>query len=115
MEMKFQNLRISGREIDYANADALLGEMEKIQYDITLKNYISELDIGTLNMNRALVKFCVCDFYLAKEYALNSLEIINKFDIFKMDKNSKNDNKEKYGEKCVDCPSTCKEVYSERK
>ena len=78
MEMKFQNLRISGREIDYANADALLGEMEKIQYDITLKNYISELDIGTLNMNRALVKFCVCDFYLAKEYALNALSVMDK-------------------------------------
>ena len=60
MELKFQNLRINGRDIDYTEADALLDEMERMQYDPVLKNYITELDIGSLILNRALVKFCIC-------------------------------------------------------
>lgn len=78
MELKFQSLRISGRDIDYAEADALLDEMERMQYDPILKNYITELDIGSLILNRALVKFCICDFNLAKEYGLNALDFFDK-------------------------------------
>ena len=33
MELKFQSLRISGREIDYSMAEQILNEMEKHQYD----------------------------------------------------------------------------------
>ena len=43
-----------------------------------MKNYITELDVGTLSLNRALVKFYICDFYLAKEYALNALVLFDK-------------------------------------
>jgi len=78
MELKYQSLRISGRDVDYSDADVLLGEMEKIHYDKSMKNYITELDVGTLSLNRALVKFYICDFYLAKEYALNALIILDK-------------------------------------
>jgi len=78
MELKYQSLRISGRDVDYSDADILLGEMEKIHYDKSMKNYITELDIGTLSLNRAFVKFSIYDFYLAKEYALNALSILDK-------------------------------------
>ena len=78
MELKYQSLRISGRDVDYSDADVLLGEMEKIHYDKSMKNYITELDVGTLSLNRALVKFYIFDFYLAKEYALNALIILDK-------------------------------------
>ena len=78
MELKFQNLRINGRDIDYTEADALLDEMERMQYDPVLKNYLTELDIGSLILNRALVKFCLCDFNLAKEYGLKALDFFDK-------------------------------------
>ena len=78
MDLKFQSLRISGRDVDYSDADVLLGEMEKIHYDKSMKNYITELEVGTLSLNRALVKFNICDFYLAKEYALNALSVLDK-------------------------------------
>ena len=77
MELKFQSLRISGREIDYSEADTLLDEMEKIQNDPDLSNYITELDISSTQINRAFIKFCVCDFYLAEEYALTAVLFSN--------------------------------------
>lgn len=115
MKLKFQLLKIEGREYDLANADNILEEIEKIYYEPDMKNYITDFDISSLKLDRAFIKFCICDFYLAKEYALNSLEIINKFDIFKMDKNSKNDNKEKYIKKQVQIYEFLAQIYDMEK
>ena len=72
LKLKFQLLKIGGRDIDLAKADNLLEEIENIYYEPIIKNYITDFDISSLKLDRAFVKFCVCDFYLAKEYALNS-------------------------------------------
>ena len=78
MEIKFQSLRINGTEDDFSEADSLLDEMEEIVYDQSIKDYITILDILTLNLNRAYVKFSVYEFENAKQYALNAEEIIEK-------------------------------------
>ena len=93
MKLKFQLLRIEGRDYDLAVSDNLLDEFEKIYKDPDMKSYISEFDIASFKLDRAFIKFCLCDFYLAKEYALNSFEILNKYDFVKLDKN---ENKEKF-------------------
>ena len=95
-KLKFQLLKIEGRQFDFAKADTLLDEMEKIYYDPIMKNYINDLEFGSMKLDRAFIKFCICDFYMAKEYAMNALEILNKFDVFKQDKNIDNEFKEKY-------------------
>ena len=78
MEIKFQSLRINGTEDDFSEADSLLDEMEEIVYEQSVKDYITILDILTLNLNRAYVKFSVYEFENAKQYALNAEEIIEK-------------------------------------
>ena len=78
MELKFQSLRINGNENDFSEADSLLDEMEEIIYEPNLKDYISLLDILTLNLNRAYVKFCIYEFENSKQYALNAEELIEK-------------------------------------
>ena len=78
MEIKFQSLRINGTEDDFSEADSLLDEMEEIVYDQSIKDYITILDILTLNLNRAYVKFSVYEFENAKQYALNAEEILEK-------------------------------------
>ena len=89
-------MRISGREIDYSEADALLEDMEKIQYDPSLSEFITDLELSTLKLNRALIKFCICDFTLAKEYALNALDILDEFnDEFEEFISGKKKNKDK--------------------
>ena len=115
LKLKFQLLKIGGRDIDLAKADNLLEEIENIYYEPIIKNYITDFDISSLKLDRAFVKFCVCDFYLAKEYALNSLEILNKFDIFKMDKKENNDNKEKYIKKQVQIYEFLAQIYDMEK
>ena len=98
-DLKFQSLRICGKDADYKEADALLDEAEKIQKDVNLKNYITKYDIASLNLNRALVKFYLADFDAAKEYALRSLKILEYISI-KSDQRDKSvindDNKDKY-------------------
>jgi hypothetical protein len=115
MELKFQNLRISGREIDYSEADALLEDMEKIQYDPSLSEFITDLELSTLKLNRALIKFCICDFTLAKEYALNALDILDEFNPLRSQKNSKikkrNDEEEKYIKKLTQAHEFLAELY----
>ena len=78
MELKLQSLRINGNENDFSEADSLLDEMEEIIYEPNLKDYISLLDILTLNLNRAYVKFCIYEFENSKQYALNAEELIEK-------------------------------------
>ena len=95
-KLKFQLLKIEGREFDFAKADNLLDEMENIYYDPEMKTYVNDLDLGSMKLDRAFIKFCICDFYMAKEYAMEALEILNKYDIFKQDKNIINENKDKY-------------------
>ena len=115
LKLKFQLLKIGGKDIDLAKADNLLEEIENIYYEPIIKNYITDFDISSLKLDRAFVKFCACDFYLAKEYALNSLEILNKFDIFKMDKKENNDNKEKYIKKQVQIYEFLAQIYDMEK
>jgi tetratricopeptide (TPR) repeat protein len=118
MELKFQSLRISGREIDYSEADTLLDEMEKIQNDPALSNYITELDISSTQINRAFIKFCVCDFYLAEEYALTAVDILEKY-TSKIQKNNnaskKNENEEKYIKKLIQIQEFLAELYDLKK
>jgi hypothetical protein len=78
MELKFQCLRINGTDNDFSEADSLLDEMEEIIYEPSLKDYVSVIDILTLNLNRAYIKFCIFEFENAKQYALNAEEIIEK-------------------------------------
>lgn len=78
MELKFQCLRINGTDNDFSEADSLLDEMEEIIYEPSLKEYVSVIDILTLNLNRAYIKFCIFEFENAKQYALNAEEIIEK-------------------------------------
>lgn len=78
MELKFQCLRINGTDNDFSEADSLLDEMEEIIYEPSLKDYVSLIDILTLNLNRAYIKFCIFEFENAKQYALNAEEIIEK-------------------------------------
>ena len=120
MELKFQNLRISGREIDYSEADQLLDDMEKLQYDPSLNNYLTDLDISTVKLNRAFIKFCICDFYLAKEYALNALEILDQFNPLQNPKNNKkikknNEDEEKYIKKLTQIHEFLAELYDLQK
>ena len=120
MELKFQNLRIRGREIDYSEADQLLDEMEKLQYDQSLNNYLTDLDISTVKLNRAFIKFCICDFYLAKEYALNALEILDQFNPLQNPKNNKkikrnNEDEEKYIKKLTQIHEFLAELYDLQK
>ena len=118
MELKYQSLRISGREIDFSEADALLDEMEKLQYDSSLSNYLTDLDISSIKLNRAFIKFCICDFYLAKEYALNSLEILYQFNPLGIQKNKKmknNEDQEKYIKKLTQTHEFLAELYDLQK
>ena len=115
MELKFKSLRISGRPIDFSDADALLNEMESIQYDSSLSNYITDLDISTVKLNKALIKFCIGDFELAKEYALTTLEILDKFNPLKNPKNKivkkNSEDEEKYIKKLSQAHEFLAEVY----
>lgn len=118
MELKYQSLRISGREIDFSEADALLDEMEKLQYDSSLNNYLTDLDISSIKLNRAFIKFCICDFYLAKEYALNALEILDQFNPLGNQKNKKiknNEDQEKYIKKLTQTHEFLAELYDLQK
>ena len=113
MELKFQSLRIRGREIDYSMAEQILNEMEKLQYDLGLNNYLAKLDIATVKLNRAFIKFCTCEFEMAKEYALNALEILNQFDPLQ-NKNNKKLNIEdnnKYIKKLIHIHEFLAELY----
>jgi hypothetical protein len=78
MELKFQSLRINGTDKDFSEADNLLDEMEEILYDQSMKDYITLLDILTLNLNRAYIKFNIYEIENAKQYALNAEEVIVK-------------------------------------
>ena len=78
MELKFQSLRINGTDKDFSDADNLLDEMEEILYDQTMKDYVTLLDILTLNLNRAYIKFNIYEIENAKQYALNAEEVIVK-------------------------------------
>ena len=78
MELKFQSLRINGTDKDFSEADNLLDEMEEILYDPSMKDYITLLDILTLNLNRAYIKFNIYEIENAKQYALNAEEVIVK-------------------------------------
>ena len=115
MELKYQSLRIGGREIDFSEADALLDEIEKLQYDPSLSNYLTELDISTTKLNRAFIKFCICDFYLAKEYALNTLEILDQFNPLKNKKIKNNEDQEKYIKKLTQAHEFLAELYDLQK
>ena len=119
MELKFQSLRISGRDIDYSEADALLDEMESIQSDPLLNNYITDLDVSSVKLNRAFIKFCICDFYLAKEYAINALEILDQFNPLKSSKNKKStknsEEEEKYIKKLIQVHEFLAELYDLQK
>ena len=115
LKLRFQLLKIGGRDFDLANSDNLLEEIEKIYYDPFIKNYITDLDISSIKLDRAFIKFCICDFYLAKEYALDSLEILNKYDIFKMDKKENNENKEQYIKKQVQIYEFLAQIYDMEK
>ena len=118
-EIKFQSLRISGREIDYSEADQILDEMERLQYDPSLTNYLTDLDISSVKLNRAFIKFCICDFNMAKEYALNALEILDKFNALnpynnKTTKKNEQD-KEKYIRKLTQIHEFLAELYDLQK
>ena len=115
MELKYQSLRIGCREIDFSEADALLDEIEKLQYDPSLSNYLTELDISTTKLNRAFIKFCICDFYLAKEYALNTLEILDQFNPLKNKKLKNNEDQEKYIKKLTQAHEFLAELYDLQK
>ena len=115
LKLKFQLLKIRGRDFDLASSDNLLEELEKIYYEPLIKNYITDLDISSLKLDRAFIKFCICDFYLAREYALDSLEILNKYDIFKMDKKGNNSNKEQYIKKQVQIYEFLAQIYDMEK
>ena len=115
LKLKFQLLKIRGRDFDLANSDNLLEELEKIYYEPLIKNYITDMDISSLKLDRAFIKFCICDFYLAREYALDSLEILNKYDIFKMDKKENNSNKEHYIKKQVQIYEFLAQIYDMEK
>ena len=115
MELKYQSLRIGGREIDFSEADALLDEIEKLQYDPSLSNYLTELDMSTTKLNRAFIKFCICDFYLAKEYALNTLEILDQFNPLKNKKLKNNEDQEKYIKKLTQAHEFLAELYDLQK
>ena len=115
LKLKFQLLKIRGRDFDLASSDNLLEELEKIYYEPLIKNYITDLDIISLKLDRAFIKFCICDFYLAKEYALDSLEILNKYDIFKMDKKENKSNKEQYIKKQVQIYEFLAQIYDMEK
>ena len=115
MELKYQSLRIGGREIDFSEADALLDEIEKLQYDPSLSNYLTELDISTTKLDRAFIKFCICDFYLAKEYALNTLEILDQFNPLKNKKLKNNEDQEKYIKKLTQAHEFLAELYDLQK
>ena len=78
MELKFQILRMSGTDNDFSEADSLLDEMEEIIYSQNMKDYITILDVLSLNLNRAYIKFNVYEFENAKQYALNAEEVIVK-------------------------------------
>ena len=115
LKLKFQLLKIRGRDFDLASSDNLLEELEKIYYEPLIKNYITDLDISSLKLDRAFIKFCICDFYLAREYALDSLEILNKYDIFKMDRKGNNSNKEQYIKKQVQIYEFLAQIYDMEK
>ena len=115
MELKYQSLRIGGREIDFSEADALLDEIEKLQYYPSLSNYLTELDMSTTKLNRAFIKFCICDFYLAKEYALNTLEILDQFNPLKNKKLKNNEDQEKYIKKLTQAHEFLAELYDLQK
>ena len=118
-ELKFQSLRISGREIDYSEADQILDEMERIQYDPTLRNYLTDLDISSVKLNRAFIKFCICDFGMAEEYALIALEILDKFNPLNnyglRNIKKTNENEEKYVSKLTQIHEFLAELYDLQK
>ena len=116
MELRFQCLRIGGTDSDYSEADNLLDEMEEIIYDQSLKDYITILDILSLNLNRALVKFNLYEIENAKQYALNAEKFIvkgNKLFSFNL-KNNKID-EEKCQKKLAQIHEFLAEIYDLQK
>ena len=78
-----------------------------------------ELDISSVKLNKAFIKFCICDFYLAEEYALRALEILDKYNSLKMGNNinitKKNENEEKYIKKLIQVHEFLAELYDLKK
>ena len=112
LKSKFQLLKIEGRDYDLANADNILDEIEKIYSESNMRDYVTDFDIASMRLDRAFIKFCICDFYLAKEYALSSLEILNKYDFIKLDKN---ENKEKFIKKQAQLYEFLAQIYDMEK
>ena len=77
-DLKFQSLKLNGTDKDYSDADLLLDEIEQLQYELKKIDLIDNIDICNVKMNRAYIKFCICDFNMAKEYAKNALEILEE-------------------------------------
>lgn len=98
LELKFQNIRINELDKDYSNADMILDEIENIVYDQSMKDYITILDLASLNLNRAYIKFSIFDFENAKQYALDAAEIFDKGNMVYGFKNNKDNEEEE--EKC---------------
>ena len=112
MELKFQSLRINGTDKDFSEADNLLDEMEEILYDQSMKDYITLLDILTLNLNRAYIKFNIYEIENAKQYALNAEEVIVKGN--ENFKNNKLD-EDKYQKKLAQVHEFLAELYDLQK
>ena len=87
LELKYHFLRISGTDLDYSEAEFVLDEIEKLHYDNSLSNYLTLLDLSNVKFYRALIKFYLGDIDLSEEYANQSLEILNKKNPLKEDRN----------------------------
>ena len=76
MNLKFHNLRFNGNRNDFLNAEKLLEEIENIQSEKILENDISIIDISTILLYKAMTKFFLEDLEMAKEYALDALNLL---------------------------------------
>ena len=127
LELKYHLLRISGTDLDYSEAEFVLDEIEKLHYDNSLNAYLSLLDYSTLKFNRALIKFYLGEIDLSEEYAKSALEILNKKNPLREDKNisiskrSENtskkfdNNDDKYIKKIADIHEFLAELYDLKK
>ena len=125
LELKYHFLRISGTDLDYSEAEFVLDEIEKLHYDNSLSSYLTLLEYSSVKFYRALIKFYLGDIDLSEDYAKSALEILNKKNPLREEKNlskrSQNssrkfdNNDDKYLKKIAEIHEFLAELYDLKK
>ena len=76
MELKFHNLRYSGNRNDFLKAENLLEDIENIQKEKILQNYITIIDISNTLLYKAMTKFYLEDIESALDFGIQAMDLL---------------------------------------